>query len=668
MTTLTSMCEMVCQIFQKKQEEKRIEEEQAANARYWKILTCCDDDDDYDSAITPVLSTEETENSLSMGDEHLDTIPATKSDELIKSSVENFVPILSEFKGILDTMCDVHLVNNPTPLKAKDHFEILINSNDDISSSDDESLYKENIEYVKASPHDSELVILEVAEIVTPKVEEIEDDNLREKLLNVHLLIANIEALKDNHTSSSKFLTKSSSTSSKSFLEETNTFHNSLSEFENFYFYLGEISSGSTTTHSDISLSDYEVFYFDDDHIEEISGGSTTTHSDIFLSEYDSFTFDLLNDQCPPTDRSDFTHEEFADELAHIISPPEPILLKESLVDYGPTPFRLFYSWFLEVDFLSVVQDSWSIADNNSQNHMIKFKSKLKNLKHRLKAWSCDKKYLHNKERNLSQESLLGIDLRLDQGMGLPYDVLNHSKLVRELDDLNKKESIDLAQKAKVKWAIEGDHNSKFYHGIVNKKRRFAQPDWDRVPLVDQFPRVLSLNLSRNLEAVKYWSVVGNDVILTVKEFFSTGSILNGCNPSFIALIPKRAPSNLNEVISLCKAKKEKALLFKVDFQKAFDSVRWDHLDDILDKFGFGHTWRRWIKSCLYSSKASILVNGSPTDEFSFHMGLRQGDPLSPFLFILVMGSLYISFQRLIDRGDVPGQALRSPNLVSSIL
>nr|GEV22728.1 pre-mRNA splicing Prp18-interacting factor [Tanacetum cinerariifolium] len=87
---------------QKKQEEKRIEEEQAANARYWKIPACCDDDDDYDSAITPVLSTEETENSLSMGDEHLDTILATESDEVIKSSVEDLVPIPSEFEGLLD--------------------------------------------------------------------------------------------------------------------------------------------------------------------------------------------------------------------------------------------------------------------------------------------------------------------------------------------------------------------------------------------------------------------------------------------------------------------------------------------------------------------------------------------------------------------------------------
>nr|GEZ54018.1 hypothetical protein [Tanacetum cinerariifolium] len=106
---------------------------------------CYDDDDDDDSAITPILSTEEPIDSLIMGDEHLDTIPATESDELIKSSVDDLIPIPSEFEGIPDTMCDVHLDNNHTPLEAKDHLEIVLNSNDDISSSDDDSLHEENI-------------------------------------------------------------------------------------------------------------------------------------------------------------------------------------------------------------------------------------------------------------------------------------------------------------------------------------------------------------------------------------------------------------------------------------------------------------------------------------------------------------------------------------------
>nr|GFB87200.1 hypothetical protein [Tanacetum cinerariifolium] len=148
-----------------KQEEKRIEEEQAASARYWKILACFDDDDDYDSAITPFYPPRRP-TTLSMGDEHLDKFG----------------------NGIRRT---------------KDHVLIVINSNDDNSSSDDDSLHEENIEYVEASPHDSELVSLEAAEIVISEVEEIEDDNLREKLLNVHLFIANIEALKDNPTQSS---------------------------------------------------------------------------------------------------------------------------------------------------------------------------------------------------------------------------------------------------------------------------------------------------------------------------------------------------------------------------------------------------------------------------------------------------------------------------------
>nr|GEV69928.1 hypothetical protein [Tanacetum cinerariifolium] len=82
------MCEMACQIIQKKQEEKRIEEEQAAKAQNLKIHICSDDDDDYNSAITP----NKPVDSLSMGDEHLDTIPAMESDEFIKSFVENLVP------------------------------------------------------------------------------------------------------------------------------------------------------------------------------------------------------------------------------------------------------------------------------------------------------------------------------------------------------------------------------------------------------------------------------------------------------------------------------------------------------------------------------------------------------------------------------------------------
>nr|GFC11790.1 hypothetical protein [Tanacetum cinerariifolium] len=235
-------------------------------------------------AVTPVLSTEEPDNSLSIGDEHLDTIPETKSNEVIKSSVENLILIPSESEGIFEHMCDVPSHDNSPPLDvSKDQFEDFSESNDEFSSIDDDSFSIDNIDYVEASPPDSELVSSDVMKIVIPEVGGIDDDILltikddilREKLLNVNLLIVKIKALNANLTLSSDCKT----------------------------------NSGSTTTHSDISLPEYEVFH--DDHGKEISSGSPTTHSDSPL--YAPFIFDLSINPFLPTDRSDFY--EFTDEL-----------------------------------------------------------------------------------------------------------------------------------------------------------------------------------------------------------------------------------------------------------------------------------------------------------------------------------------------------------------
>nr|GFA95678.1 hypothetical protein [Tanacetum cinerariifolium] len=260
MTSITSLCELACQVAQKKLEEKQIEEERVAKANYWKLP--------------------ELDNSLSIGDEHLDTIPATESDEFIKSGVENLIPIPSESEGegIPEHVCDVpsHDISPPLDV-SKDQIEDFFESNKEFSSIDDDSFSIDDIDYVDASPPDSELVSSEVIEIVIPE-------------------------------------TKSSSTSLNSLLEETNTFDNSLPEFETFCFDVKEISSGSTTTHLDISLPEYEAFH--DYHVKEFSSGSPTTHSDSPI--YASFMFDLSINPFPPADMSD--SYEFTDELIPFIS------------------------------------------------------------------------------------------------------------------------------------------------------------------------------------------------------------------------------------------------------------------------------------------------------------------------------------------------------------
>nr|GFA05724.1 hypothetical protein [Tanacetum cinerariifolium] len=107
------------------------------------------------NAITPILPTKEPKYSLRMGDEHLSTILESKSDEIIKSSVENLVPILSDYE---------------------DHSEILFDSNDDGTSSDDEAF--EDIEYVEATLPDSKLVSLEEVNDVNQKEKEIDSEDI----------------------------------------------------------------------------------------------------------------------------------------------------------------------------------------------------------------------------------------------------------------------------------------------------------------------------------------------------------------------------------------------------------------------------------------------------------------------------------------------------------
>nr|GEU42376.1 RNA-directed DNA polymerase, eukaryota, reverse transcriptase zinc-binding domain protein [Tanacetum cinerariifolium] len=206
----------------------------------------------------------------------------------------------------------------------------------------------------------------------------------------------------------------------------------------------------------------------------------------------------------------------------------------------------------------------------------------------------------------------------------------------------------------------------------------------------------------------RYWEIIDQDVVAAVLLFFYISSFSLGCNSSFIALISKTQDAKmvkdfrpiiligsmykiiakilanrfslvildlvsdvqsafssnrqildglfiLNELLSWCKHKNIKAMIFKVDFEKAFDLVRWDFLDEVLHKFGFGDKWRSWIQGCLSSAMGSILVNGSPTSEFKFFKGLKQGDPLSPLFFILIMESFHVLFSNVLNAGLYKG-------------
>nr|GEZ53953.1 RNA-directed DNA polymerase, eukaryota, nucleotide-binding alpha-beta plait domain protein [Tanacetum cinerariifolium] len=122
------------------------------------------------------------------------------------------------------------------------------------------------------------------------------------------------------------------------------------------------------------------------------------------------------------------------------------------------------------------------------------------------------------------------------------------------------------------------------------------------------------------------------------------------------------------KALDLFKKRKKKMLISKVDFEKAFDSVSWKYPEFVLYSLGFGSKWRLWIKACLNSSRDSILINGSPTFEFSCKQGLRQGDPSRLFLFVLIMEGLHCAIFLTISSGFLRGIKFSSFDIIISHL
>ncbi|GJX87099.1 hypothetical protein Tco_0339113 [Tanacetum coccineum] len=168
------------------------------------------------------------------------------------------------------------------------------------------------------------------------------------------------------------------------------------------------------------------------------------------------------------------------------------------------------------------------------------------------------------------------------------------------------------------------------------------------------------------------WDIMGLDEVKAVREFFSSGKILKELNHTIIALIPKvSSPSRINEYrpISCCNvlfkcitkiiSNRLKGCLkdlhldrgpprcaFKLDIQKAYDTVDWRFLKSILIGFGFHMTMVEWIMECVSSTSFSLNINGVLHGYFKGKCGLRQGDPLYPYLFTLVMEVLTLMLKR----------------------
>ncbi|KAK1409431.1 hypothetical protein QVD17_35957 [Tagetes erecta] len=224
-------------------------------------------------------------------------------------------------------------------------------------------------------------------------------------------------------------------------------------------------------------------------------------------------------------------------------------------------------------------------------------------------------------------------------------------KFIKTFWDLISPEVIDMAHNLHA--------NDEFPHGagsaficLVPKSKSAASLDDQRpITLISSQNKILSKILANRLKLV-----ISSIISESQSGFLSNSNIIDG-------------PLMVNEIITWSKKAKRKVMLFKIDFEKAFDNINWNFLDATLSQMNFPLKWRRWITNMFAASRSSVLVNGSPTYEFKCHKGVRQGDPLSPFLFIIGMEVLAGMLKKLCDVSLFKGfQAPNDGPLISHLL
>jgi hypothetical protein len=99
-------------------------------------------------------------------------------------------------------------------------------------------------------------------------------------------------------------------------------------------------------------------------------------------------------------------------------------------------------------------------------------------------------------------------------------------------------------------------------------------------------------------------------------------------------------------------------MIIQLDFAKAYDKLSWHYMEKAMEAFGFDKHWIKWVMTLVSMTSFSLLVNGAPTKPFYPSRGLRQGDPLSPFLFIIMMEGLRRTIKDAIEEGTIKGLRL----------
>nr|GEX96639.1 RNA-directed DNA polymerase, eukaryota, reverse transcriptase zinc-binding domain protein [Tanacetum cinerariifolium] len=286
-------------------------------------------------------------------------------------------------------------------------------------------------------------------------------------------------------------------------------------------------------------------------------------------------------------------HYTWSHKSAKKMSKLDRFLVSENLINNSLNITAISLDRYLsDHRFNKIVEDAWKshvVKDDNAIRYIM---GKFKFVKSKIREWNASYKNEAKKDKDQCVRDLVNIDDIIEGGNGGEEEVLRRAEIVNKIQKIDGVLAKEFAQKTEInEWVDDPQQVKKELYDHFSA-RFFMTNNKDASILMD-FPKNISESKLRGLECE-----VSNDEIK--KAVWDCGT--------------EKAP-----------VKKKQALFFKVDFEKAYDSVRWDFLDEVLRKFGFGDKWCKWIQCCLNSSRGSILVNGSPTEEFQFGITLDGG-------------------------------------------
>ncbi|GKB06393.1 hypothetical protein Tco_0834626 [Tanacetum coccineum] len=378
--------------------------------------------------------------------------------------------------------------------------------------------------------------------------------------------------------------------------------------------------------------------------------------------------------------------------------------------------------------FLEVLNTHWNISV--AGHSMFQVTQKLKILKKPIRKLMHDQGNLHDKVNRL-RFKLDEVQKALDSDPSNSSLRDEEAVYVQAFNEAKIDKDRFLRQKEKIKWLEGGDSNTSYFHksikSINQRSRIDVVTNAENVEVtglgvpdvfVSHYEAFIGSKIKKAMFDIgdakalgpdgytstffkKGWDVVGQDVCNAIQDFFRNEKLLKESNHTFLALIPKVAsPIIVNgyrhisccNVIYKCISKiltnriiegiKEVELMhnyhrnrgsprcaFKVDIQKAYDTVDWRFLRFILKRFGFHSIMIKWIMACVTSASFSICINGNVHGYFMGKRGLRQGDLLSPYLFTLVMEILTLILQRrvhdlfIFTHGDVESASVIKASL-----